>query len=176
MPTRSVMNPFDWFSAYIVSTSSNITMLPLPTIPEQVSDQLQLNTYEQAIVGRSAPIISYVNTGARNVSFTIALADDYMPTDQSGKQYSITEYIAALKSLTYPEYSSDKITAPDVVCKIGNVKISGIVSSVSVTWKGPLSSVVAGGCFSRADVQISIKEVRATVRGASYIKNGGSDN
>lgn len=174
MPTRKIMNPFDWFSAYIVSTSSGITMLPLPTIPESVSDQLSLNTYEQAIVGRSAPIISYVNTGARQVNFTIALADDYMPTNESGTQYTITEYVAALKSLVYPEYGS-KINAPNITCKIGNIKISGICTGVNVTWKGPLSNVIAGGCFSRCDVQISIKEVRATVRGATYIKGGGSD-
>ena len=89
MPTRTKIAPPDWVSAYIVSVSSNIGSsstqdLPLPTLPSSVSESLSLNTNDQAIVARSAPIVSYINTNARTLSFTIGLSDEYMPTRADG--------------------------------------------------------------------------------------------
>ena len=59
MPKRIIMNNPDWFSAYIASTSSQISegVLPLPTIPQSVAESVSLNTYEQQIIARSAPVI-----------------------------------------------------------------------------------------------------------------------
>lgn len=175
MPNRKIMNNPDWFSAYIASTSSNIDdgVLPLPTIPEVVAESIALNTQEQAIIARSAPIISYSNTGARTVSFTFAVADDYMPTrGVNGAQYTIEEYISCIKSLVYPRYTTSEVISPQCVLRVGNIKMKGIVTSVSVNWKGPLSNIVAGGCFSRADVTLQFKEVSNTVKGAIDIKGG----
>lgn len=175
MPKRKIMNNPDWFSAYIASTSSNIEngVLPLPTIPESVAESISLNTQEQAIIARSAPIVSYSNTGARVISFTFAIADDYMPTrGLSGSQYSITEYIDALKSLEYPVYKSSTVISPQCVLRIGNIKLKGIVTSVTVNWKGPLSNIIAGGSFTRADISVQFKEVSNVVKGAIDIKEG----
>jgi len=175
MPNRKIMNNPDWFSAYIASTSSSIDngVLPLPTIPESVSESISLNTNEQAIIARSAPIISYSNTGARVVSFTFAIADDYMPTrGVNGTQYTIDEYVNALKSLEYPVYKQSEVISPQCVLRIGSIKLKGIVTSVTVSWKGPLSNIVAGGCYSRADVSIQFKEVSNVVKGAIDIKGG----
>lgn len=175
MPKRTIMNNPDWFSAYIASTSSQIGegVLPLPTIPETIAESLSLNTNEQQIVARSAPIVSYTSTNARTISFAFPIADDYMPTrGTNGTQYTIDEYINALKSLEYPRYTSNEVIVPQCVLKIGNIKAKGIVTSVSVNWKGPLSNILAGGCFSRADVTIQFKEVSNTVKGAINIKGG----
>ena len=175
MAKRSIMNNVDWFSAYIASNSSQINnkVLPLPTIPESVSESLSLNTYEQAIVARSAPIISYTSTNARQLSFTFAVADDYMPTkDDKGKQYTIVEYINALKSLEYPRYTSNQVISPQCILVLGNIKLKGIVTSVSVNWKGPLSAIMSGGVYSRADISLQFKEVANTVKGAINIKSG----
>lgn len=179
MATRKVMMNPDWVSAYIASTSSGIAegVLPLPTIPQSVSESVQLNTAEQAIVARSAPIISYVNTGARTVSFQIALADDYMPTrGKGGTQYTLHEYIDTLKSLEYPNYKSNEIVVPQVILKIANVKLKGICTSVQVTWNGPLSNAIyskgSSGTYSRADVSLQFKEVSNVVKGSVQIRDG----
>lgn len=175
MATRQVMNNPDWFSAYIASTSSNIAegVLPLPTIPESVQESLSLNTQDQSIIARSAPIVSYANTNARTVSYTFAVADDYMPTKGTGgAQYTIQEYVSALKSLEYPKYTSNEVVPPQCILRLGNIYLKGIVTSVSINWKGPLSNIVAGGCFSRADISLQFKEVSNTVKGSITIKDG----
>lgn len=165
----------DWFSAYIASTSSGLDngVLPLPTIPDSVSENISLNTNDQAIIARSAPIISYANTNARTVQFTFAVADDYMPTrGANGAQYTIGQYVDAIKSLEYPVYKSNEVVSPQCVLKLGNIKLKGIVTSVSISWKGPLSNIIAGGCFSRADITVQFKEVSNVVKGAIQIKGG----
>lgn len=179
MPTRRVMNNPDWVSAYITSLSSNIgdNILPLPTIPSSVSESIQANTSEQSIVARSAPIISYINTGARVISFTIAVADDYMPTrGKDGTQYTLHEYVDALKSLEYPNYKTNEIVVPQCIVKVANVKLAGICTSVQITWNGPLSNAVykgaSKGTYSRADISLQFKEVSNTVKGSIEIKDG----
>ena len=174
-PSRSLLKNVNWFSAYIASTSSQINegVLPLPTIPEAVAEQYSLNTGDQQIIARSAPIVSYSNTNARTVSFSFVVADDYMPTKgEGGAQYTIVEYINALKSLVYPRYTSNEVISPQCILNIGNIKLKGIVTSVSVNWKGPLSNILAEGCFSRADIAIQFKEVSNVVKGSITIKNG----
>lgn len=175
MPKRIIMNNPDWFSAYIASTSSQISegVLPLPTIPQSVAESVSLNTYEQQIIARSAPVISYTSTNARTVNFTISVADDYMPTKgSSGTQYTIDEYVNALKSLEYPRYTSNEVIVPQCILKLGNIKLKGIITSVSITWNGPLSNIMAGGCFSRADIALQFKEVSNVVKGSISIKGG----
>ena len=180
MPKRSVLNSPDWFSAYIASLSSGIgeNILPLPTLPSGVNESVALNTFEQAIVARSAPIISYINTGARQVSFTIALADDYMPTrGEDGTQYTLHEYINTLKSMLYPNYESEsEIVVPQCVLKIGNVKLKGILTSVQVNWNGPVSNALysssSSGTFTRADVSLQFKEISSVVKGSVQIMRG----
>lgn len=180
MPTRTIMSNPDWATAYITSISSNIqeNELPLPTLPQQVSESVSLNTYDQAIVARWAPIISYTSTNARTISFTIGIADDYMPYNQSQKRvFTIQEYINALKSLEYPRYVSNnktnasEVVPPQCVLKLANIKASGIITSVNVNWNGPLSSAIYGGTYSRADVSIQFKEVSNTVKGSITVKN-----
>lgn len=179
MPTRKVMKNPDWVSAYITSVSSSINgekALPLPTIPASVSESIQANTAEQAIVARSAPIISYVNTGARTISFTIALSDDYMPSKSDGGQYTLHEYIDALKSLEYPNYKSNEIVVPQCIVKVANIKLAGICTSVQINWNGPLSNAIYSkgnkGTYSRADVSLQFKEVSNVVKGSIEIKGG----
>ena len=180
MPKRTITGNPDWVSAYITSISSSINgekALPLPTIPSSVSESISLNTAEQAIVARSAPIISYINTGARTISFTVALSDDYMPLKgASGNQYTLHEYIDALKSLEYPNYKSNEIVVPQCVVKIANIKLAGICKSVQVNWNGPLSNAVykgsSSGTYSRADVSLQFTEVSNVVKGSVQIKGG----
>lgn len=177
MASRSLLGNPDWASAYIISTSSHIIDgdLPLPTIPQSVSESLSLNTNDQSIVARWAPIITYINTNARQISFTFAIADDYMPMNPfKGRAYTIQEYINALKSLEYPDYitgsKSSEVVSPQCILKIANIKAKGIVTSVSVNWNGPLSSAISGGTYSRADITIQFKEIANTVKGAINIK------
>ena len=173
MAGRTNMNPPSWFKAYIVSNSSSIVanQLPLPTIPNGVSETVSSNTNDQQIVGRSAPIVSYLSTGARTVSFTFAVADEYMPT-YNGYKYTIHTYINALKSLVYPRYTSSNIISPQCVLHLGNITLKGIVTNVSVTLNGPVSNFIYGGNFTRADINIQFKEVMGTVKGAIDIKSG----
>lgn len=181
MPKRTIMSNPDWATAYIASVSSNIAdgVLPLPSMPQSVSENLSLSTYDQAIVARWAPIISYTSTNARTISFTFGITDDYMPYYESQKRaYTIQEYINALKSLEYPRYvsnsktNSSEVVPPQCILKLANIKAKGIVTSVSVNWNGPLSNAIAGGTYSRADISIQFKEISNAVKGAIDIKNG----
>lgn len=173
MAGRISSNPPSWYKAYIVSNSSSIVahQLPLPTIPNSVSESVVANTNDQQIVGRSAPIVSYLSTGARTVSFTFAVADEYMPT-YNGYKYTIHTYINALKSLVYPRYTKSNIISPQCVLHLGNITLKGIVTNVSVTWNGPVSNFIYGGNFTRADINLQFKEVTGTVKGAIDIKSG----
>ena len=147
-PVRTSLPEVDWVSAYLLSTSSQLTgdnYLPLPTTPQNVSEGINANTYDQDIVGRSSPLISYGST-----------------------------YVSALKSLVYPRYSSLQVIAPQCTLHIGNVTSSGIVTSVNVSWGGPLSSIDGSGVgtFTRATIQIQFKEIRAAVVGSIDIRDG----
>ena len=176
-PVRTSLPEVDWVSAYLLSTSSQLTgdnYLPLPTTPQNVSEGINANTYDQDIVGRSSPLISYGSTGARTISFSIEVADDYMPMKANGTRYTIKSYVSALKSLVYPRYSSLQVIAPQCTLHIGNVTSSGIVTSVNVSWGGPLSSIDGSGVgtFTRATIQIQFKEIRAAVVGSIDIRDG----
>lgn len=177
MANRKIMNSIDWFSSYITSISSNISSgvpraLPIPTIPESVSESISANTYEQQIVSRSAPIVSYVSTGARTVSFTFTVSDQYMPTKSDGSQYNIKEYVDAFKSLEYPNYKSNEVVVPQAILVLGSIKVSGIVTQVGITWRGPVSDAISGGTFTLAEINLSFKEVRNSVLGSIQIKEG----
>ena len=96
-----------------------------------------------------------------------------MPTKgSSGTQYTIDEYVNALKSLEYPRYTSNEVIVPQCILKLGNIKLKGIITSVSITWNGPLSNIMAGGCFSRADIALQFKEVSNVVKGSINVKGG----
>lgn len=184
MPRRTVLEPPDWVSAYIVSTSSSIggttnRDLPLPTLPTSVSEAISLNTNDQAIVARSAPIVSYINTNARTLSFTIGLSDEYMPNRTDGSQYTLHEYVNALKSLEYPNYKDAEVVVPQVIVKVANISLAGICTGVNITWNGPVSNAIYKGAnkgtFTRADVSLQFKEVMNSVKGSISIKNGDGD-
>lgn len=174
---RAIMNPPSWTEAYIASLSSKIDdkVLPIPTLPQSVSESISLNTSDQAIVARWAPIVSYINTNARTISLTYAIADEYMPTKANGDQYSINEYANALKSLEYPNYLSNEVVVPQCVLKLANIKLAGIVTSVQINWNGPVSTAAFGSAvstYTRADVSLQFKEVSNTVHGSIKIKSG----
>ena len=56
--------------------------------------------------------------------------------------------------------------------KIGNIRATGIVKSVNVNWKGPVSSLVSGGTYKNAEVSIQFVEVREAALGSISIKGG----
>lgn len=156
-----------WLNAFITSTSSNIKSLPIPTMPSSLSESISLNANEQAIVARWAPIVSYASTGSRNISLSFTVCDEYMPDG-----YTIVSYVNALKSLEYPTYKSNEVVSPQCRLKMANIDISGIVTSVSVSWGGKISGAISGGVFTIANISLQFKEVSNSVKGAIQIKGG----
>lgn len=178
---RNVLKQVDWLSAYIISESSGFSdytkAIPIPTLPSSVSEGVSLNTNEQAIVARWAPIITYMNTNARTVSFNFSIADDYMPDG-----FNLHSYVNALKSLEYPNYSGSNIISPQCILHLANITLKGIVTSVNVNWGGPVAPVnysayntnkePGKGTFTRAEISLQFKEVSNTVKGSVQIKKG----
>ena len=163
----SITKMSNWITASIVNTVLG-TSIPIPTMPSSVSESFSLNTNEQQIVARWAPIVSYASTGARNVTLSFSVFDEYLPSGYS----NIADYVNNLKALEYPNYRENEVVVPQCVLTMANLKLTGIVTSVSISWGGKISGAVPGGTFTIANISLQFKEVSNSVKGAIQVKGG----
>lgn len=154
-----------YFNSYIVNLVTGDT-IPLVTAPDSLSENIAANYNEQDILARSAPMISYTSTGARQVSIAIKVHEDILPSG-----YNIDSYVNALKALPYPEYTGGNVTPPAVKLICGtSLNVIGVPLNVDVTWG---TEVFRDNRMPIANISITIKETRSTCPGATTIKNGG---
>lgn len=163
-------NVSNQFSAYILnytlSSSSVGYRIPLLWSPTSMSESISATFDQQAIGGRSAPIITYSNTGARQVSLAFTVTSDYIPA--SGSFTSLDQYIRALKALVYPSYSGSIVNSPNCLLHLPNLEINGVCSSVNIDYK---TDRYTRDGKTAAEISLTFIEVLDTVKGSINIIN-----
>ena len=142
------------------------TLIILPTFPESINDSMPANYSSTPIMGRSAPIYSYSNSGPRSVDIQLKLHRDMMNQVNINSQSLLASYnpslfakdsnikkqlqrkdyidilINQLQSIAIPSYAaSEKMVNPPVVAiRIGDeIFCKGIVEGgVSTAFSGPI--------------------------------------
>lgn len=149
---------------YLYHTS---TLIILPTFPETITDAVSTTYGSTQIMGRSAPIYSYSNSGPRSIDISLKLHRDMMNEINTSSYSSsnlntgmamfkddiniqkkiqrddyIDIMIRELQSIAFPNYkSSEKMVNPPLVAvRFGDeVFCKGIVEGgVQVSYSGPI--------------------------------------
>lgn len=142
------------------------TLIILPTFPESISDNINTTYASTTIIGRSAPIYSFTNSGPRSVDFQFKLHrdmmnqinieknayayglkffeednDDYLKRKLARKDY-VDLMINELQSIALPSYvhGQKMVDPPLVAIRIGDeIFCKGIVEGgVSTSYDGPI--------------------------------------
>lgn len=106
--------------------------IPVPLMPNNISESIKANFAEQAIIGSSRPFMTYTSTSLRGIGFTLQnLSQDYLPDGYR----DLRDYIHALQALLFPEYeSSGLVKPPDCKLHMGDRSFRCVCNSVNVTW------------------------------------------
>lgn len=158
------------YTSYIINKnlSSNSTgyLVPILFSPDNYSENLSSTYDQQNIPGRSAPVISYSYTGARQVNVSFNVYADHLPQGY----YNLSTYINAIKALEYPNYSNGIVTAPSSQLNLPGLSIDGVCSSVSIEYK---TDRFKNNSPTAAVISLTFIEVLETIKGAINIINGG---
>ena len=142
------------------------TLILLPTFPDTLSDKINTSYTSTSILGRSAPIYSFTNSGPRSVQIDIKLHRDMMNqinTESNNFNYGLKLFqeandesyikkiqrkdyvdlmINELQSIALPNYvyGQKLVDPPLVAVRIGDeIFCKGIVDGgVSVNFNGPI--------------------------------------
>lgn len=161
MSTRTQRrNPPGYVNALIKNVRLGVS-IPLTLAPKTISESISANFTQQAIVGKSQPVIAYTDTGARQLSISLEVSDEILPYGFN----DITSYVRALKQLVYPSYSGDRVLAPECEVYIANVSMIGVCQSINVSWDGRYGS----NKIVKASVDMTFMETKSLVNGAVSI-------
>lgn len=112
-------------------------------------------------VGSTMPYSVYTGNAPRTLNFTVRFIDDYVRDD-------LVVIRDALESMKYPLYSSSVVNPPTVYCRLGDIKITGVLSACSFTWSGPERN----GTPILLDCSMSITESINKTLDTATIKSG----
>ncbi|MCM1323007.1 MAG: hypothetical protein NC218_02375 [Acetobacter sp.] len=167
----------------------------LPVLPETITDSLSLDFQQQAVIGRSAPHITFTSAGPRKVNVNLKLHRQLfaienqqidnqtdkgyimMPDPVSGKQTKVDAVdaadvlINALLALSVPKYLDGvkAIVPPSVLVRYGNEAwVRGVPGGVTKTSSGPW---LKNG--KQAEVQISFDVTETAPFSAQYTAQHG---
>lgn len=167
------------FKSYIINLATN-TWVPLPVLPESVSEAVSAQWTDTSIIGRSASYRSYQGTSNRTVNFNLKLHMDLL-SDLSNSNLDLTAITDYLKALTYPEYSKSELRPPVVILKLADViKLRGTCDSVNVTYELPLKTMMKYRhtgklMYSQCTVSFQFTEVPVIAPTSSDIARGKKD-
>ena len=105
----------------------------LPIFPNEISDRNSSSYNPTSILGRSVAYQTY-NGSSRSVNLTLELheelCDDYT---------YVPNLVKLIESVAYPGYETGQVNPCEMELVLGNfLRIRGIVSGVSTTWKAPI--------------------------------------
>lgn len=149
----------DYFDSFILNlaTGSIIEF----AMPRSITDNISASFEAQNVRGRSAPMQSYSETGARQISFQIEIQADFCK-----EEFNVT--IAKLKALAYPVYSSEVIN-PSCMIKLGNVINSKfIINSVGINYDE--AAPMRDHMYTKASVSIEAVETPMEAKSATEIE------
>jgi len=106
----------------------------IDVIPDSVSHSYSANWEGIDFLGRISPVQIYKNGSDETYTFSIVMHEDILSGSYKGG--SIEEFIADIKSLSYPLQASSVIKLPKVYFQLGEISGFGIVNT-SVSWNKP---------------------------------------
>lgn len=146
--------PHDYMYAFINNILTGET-IQLSLSPESASESISSNVNQEDIVARSAPIITYTSTGARQVTISFNQTEDTLPSGFN----TIDSYVNAIKALAYPTYNNGLVSSPSCQLVIGtSLNVIGICQNVGVNWKPPYRN----NRMQIAQIDITILETRSS--------------
>ena len=135
-------------------------------IPDTVSENWSAEWQKISIIGRSAPLWGYSNTGARTVSLNLTFFAE------NDAQREVHDKVRWIQTFLLPDYSKKFMVRPHrLQLVLGNfINIVGVLESCPITWKAPYMSMgrTASPDYPvMADVALSIAETVDTPFGAA---------
>jgi len=105
--------------------------IPFQFKPKGLSESNSAAYSASEIIGRSAPIQGYNNSGPRTIGVTFIFFAD--PKDSKIDTAKIKDYVWKLQSTLYPDHSNGAGTPPRCILKIENwLKMTGVITSWNV--------------------------------------------
>lgn len=136
----------------------------IPVDPDSLQDQMSASFASSTPLSRSAPIYSYQNSGPRSVQVSFTLHRDLCKEfNPNSKTDAVDEIINNLEGMVLPDYNSaNKIVNPPVISLIirDEIRIKGIVTSVSKTFGLPLLNYGGSYKYAVVDLNFSVQEVQ----------------
>lgn len=148
----------------------------LPNFPDSIQDTLGSSFSPNTAMGRTAPVMTYNNSGPRTIQFSMTLHRDLMESVNNvnvigldgktieqvdlelGEDY-LDSLIRNLQAIAVPRYDIENryIEVPTVALRINNdIFIKGVVNGgVGVTYSKPL---LANGKYANITISFSITE------------------
>lgn len=169
MATDKSSLPFLDNYIYISHLDDGIKYWRLPVYPDEVTDNMSSTFRENNALGRSAPVMTYSNSGPRTVSFNFDLHRDMM--DDVNENYSnsllqgegedyIENLIHALQAIAVPKYNlaNKYVEPPMVAIRLGDeIFIKGVVSqAIQVSYKKP---ILSNNKYAMVSLGLTITEV-----------------
>lgn len=171
---------------YISHLDEDLQYWLLPVTPDSVQDAMNSNFQETNVLGRSAPVWTYSNSGGRSVQFTLKLHRDIMDEVnignsnldiKPGEDY-VDSLIRALQSIALPKYNlSNKAVEPPLVAVriMDEIFVKGIVNgSVGVTYEKPIILTHDGKQSKYAQVTVSFTVAEVDPYDATSVYQNGS--
>lgn len=159
------------------------TLVAVPTFPETIADSMAINYSQTAVLSRSAPIFSYVNSGPRSFTITLNLHRDMMNSvNFASSNLQIAELgdydyvdllVNQLRAAALPRYAaSEKMVDPPIVAvRFGNdIFCKGVITGgVTTTYSGP---ILRTDKYALVTVDFTINEIDP-YDAASVVSSGG---
>ena len=171
---------------YISHLDEDLQYWLLPVTPDSIQDSMNSTFQETNVLGRSAPVYTYSNSGGRNVQITLKLHRDIMDEVnvgnsnldiQPGEDY-VDSLIRALQSIALPKYNlSNKAVEPPLVAVriIDEIFVKGIVNGgVGVTYEKPIIVSHDGKQSKYAQVTVSFTVSEVDPYDATSVYQNGS--
>ena len=166
---------------YISHLDENFQFWKLPTWPDTVTDTMQSNFASTNVLGRTAPVYTFSNSGPRTVQIAIPLHRDIMDDVNigisnvylgEGEDY-VDNLIRALQSIAVPKYNlqNKAVEPPMVAIRLSNeIFIKGIVNqAIGVTYSKP---ILSNGKYAKVELSITVSEVDP-YDATTVFENGG---
>lgn len=144
------------------------TYLYIPVWPDTISDKIDTSFNEENALSRSAPVITYSNSGPRTVTFDLELHRDMMDEANINlaklKLEDTEDYIdyliRSLQAISLPTYhaGNKEVEPPMVAIRFGNdIFVKGVVSSgIGVEYKKP---ILTNNKYALCNISFSVTEV-----------------
>lgn len=133
----------------------------IPVMPDPISNTLGVSFSQEKILGRSAPQITFSNSGPRTQNVTLVLHRQLMALENNRNEDVVDDLINALQASTLPKYADSyrAVIPPSILLRFGNEScIRGVVQdSISIQSSG---AWLKNGKMSIETVSFSIVEIQ----------------